>query len=492
MRPHPHLLEISAWPWLERLSREERRYITLADVPAQYWEGIAQQRFDCVFLMGVWRRSVVGREIALREPALIAEYDRTLPGWTEADVVGSPYCIRAYEPGERMGGWHGLDTAREELRERGLSLILDFVPNHTAFDHAWIEEFPERYVLGSVDDYQRAPGDFRPVTIRGRTLYIACGRDPYFPPWTDVAQLNYFNPETRDAVRTMLRTIASHCDGVRCDMAMLVFNDVFDRTWRRILRERWDALPTEFWPETTRMIPELIYVAEVYWNLENRILDEGFQFAYDKRFLDALHAPHRPRRITGLLAANDPDPARLCRFIENHDEPRSAAVLGEQLPAAACVLATSPGMRFFFDGQREGRRIKMPVQLGRWPDEVVDAGIQDMYDRVLDFASHAVLHDGVWHILNVSAGGDETWANVVAHRWRSEDSLVVIVANLGDITSQAHVDVAGDLPAGEAFDFEDRLTGDAYRWARDPLCARGLWVRLQPGRAHLFTVRSSQ
>jgi hypothetical protein len=69
---------------------------------------------------------------------------------------------------------------------------------------------------------------------------------------------------------------------------------------------------------------------------------------------------------------------------------------------------------------------------------------------------------------------------------------VVIVANLGDITSQAHVDVAGDLPAGEAFDFEDRLTGDAYRWARDPLCARGLWVRLQPGRAHLFTVRSSQ
>src|SRR5690349_5928022 len=133
MRNHPHLLEISAWPWLERLSRGAGRFITLADVPSASWDGIAQDGFDCVFLMGVWRRSIVGREIALSEPALVAEYDRVLPGWTEGDVVGSPYCIRAYEPDERMGGWRGLDSAREELRKRGVSLVLDFVPNHTAF-----------------------------------------------------------------------------------------------------------------------------------------------------------------------------------------------------------------------------------------------------------------------------------------------------------------------------------------------------------------------
>jgi len=492
MRNHPHLFEISAWPWLERLSRGAGRFITLGDVPSASWDRIAQDGFDCVFLMGVWRRSIVGREIALSEPALVAEYDRVLPGWTEDDVVGSPYCIRAYEPDERMGGWRGLDSAREELRKRGVSLVLDFVPNHTAFDHAWIEESPERYVLGSVDDYQHAATDFRPVAVRGRTVYVACGRDPYFPPWTDVAQLNYFNPETRDAVRTTVRTIASHCDGVRCDMAMLVFNDVFDRTWRRILRDRWDVLPTEFWRETTRMIPELTYIAEVYWNLERRILDEGFQFAYDKRFLDALHGPHAPRRIAGLLAANDPDPARLCRFIENHDEPRSAAVLGDHLSAAACLMATIPGMRFFFDGQREGRRVKAPVQLGRWPDEPANGGTQDLYDRALAFGGQAVLHDGLWHILEVSAGGDDTWVNIVAHRWRFEDSLAVVVANLGDIASQAHVDVAGDLPAGDAFDFEDRLTGSTYRWTRDALCARGLWVRLDAGRAHLFVVRPGE
>jgi hypothetical protein len=155
-------------------------------------------------------------------------------------------------------------------------------------------------------------------------------------------------------------------------------------------------------------------------------------------------------------------------------------------------MATLPGMRFFFDGQREGRRIRTPVQLGRWPDEAVDPQVQGLHGRVLEFASEPVLHDGVWRILNVSPGGDHSWGNVVAYRWRLEESLAIIVANLGDIPSQAHVAVAGDLPDGAEFDFVDRLTGESYRWARDSLNARGLWVRLEPGRAHLFTVNRVQ
>jgi len=489
MQSHPHLFQISAWPWLERLSSAEGRHITLAEVPPTYWDHIAQDGFDCVFLMGVWRRSRIGREIALRHADLIGEYDRVLPGWTDADVVGSPYCIQAYEPDDRMGGWRGLDAARRELQNRGISLILDFVPNHTAFDHVWVEQSPERYVLGTADDYQQAPGDFRAMAIGGRTVYIACGRDPYFPPWTDVAQLNYFNPDTRDAMRTTLRTVASHCDGVRCDMAMLVFNDVFDRTWRRILRDQWNVPATEFWRQTTWMIPQPIYLAEVYWNLEDRVLDEGFQFAYDKRFLDVLHRPDRARHLRGLLGLSVPDPARLCRFIENHDEPRSAASLGDQLPAALCLMATLPGMRFFFDGQSEGRHIRTPVQLRRWPDEAVDPLIQHLHRRVLEFANGPVLHHGVWRILNVSSGGDDSWGNVLAYRWRLEEAVAVIVVNLGEVTSQAHVDVAGDLPDGPEFNFADQITGESYRWARDVLDTRGLWVRLQAGRAHLFTVR---
>ena len=488
MRRHPLLFEISAWPWLERLSHEEQRVVTLATVPGNRWDRIAEDGFDALFLMGVWRRSAIGRDIARADRGIVAEYDRILPGWTEADVPGSPYSIQAYEPDDRIGGWQGLDTARHELKSRGISLILDFVPNHTGFDHAWIADYPERYVLGTEEDQRLAPADFRSVDVRGRPVSIACGRDPYFAPWTDVAQLNYFNPDTRLAVQATLRDISAHCDGVRCDMAMLVLNDVFDRTWRRLLRDDWPRPATEFWPETTRMLPELLYLAEVYWGLEGRLLDQGFTFAYDKRLLDGLHSPQRAAHTRDLLSASFPDPSRLARFLENHDEPRSAATLGGLLAAAASVLVSLPGMRFFFDGQLEGRRIKVPVQLARWPEESPDEAVCALYKRALTFARDEVLHEGDWKLLTVSAAGDPSFADIVAYRWRSADALALVTVNLGAATSWAHVEIGGDLFPGEAFDFEDRLTDATYRWTRDALLDRGLYVQLEAGGAHLFNV----
>src|SRR5262249_36304148 len=98
VRQHPHLLEISAWPWLTRLSEVYQRTVTRGEVPAEEWDRIAARGFDLVYLMGVWRRSDVGRQMARTDLGLLAEYDHTLPGWTMADVVGSPYCIKAYEP----------------------------------------------------------------------------------------------------------------------------------------------------------------------------------------------------------------------------------------------------------------------------------------------------------------------------------------------------------------------------------------------------------
>jgi hypothetical protein len=488
MRKHPHLIEISAWPWLERLSHAEQRVVTLATVPANRWDRIAEDGFDVLFLMGVWRRSAIGRDIARADRGMVAEYDRVLPGWTDADVPGSPYSIQAYEPDDRMGGWQGLDTARRELKSRGISLILDFVPNHTGFDHVWITDHPERYVLGTEEDQRVAPAHFRSVDVHGRPVPIACGRDPYFAPWTDVAQLNYFNPGTRLAMQATLRDISAHCDGVRCDMAMLVLNDVFDQTWRRLLRDDWPRPATEFWSETTRMLPELLYLAEVYWGLEGRLLDQGFTFAYDKRLLDGLHSPDRAAHTRDVLSASWPSPSRLARFIENHDEPRSAATLEGLLAAAVSLLVSVPGMRFFFDGQLEGRRIKVPVQLGRWPEESPDEAVCALYKRALAFARDEVLHKGEWKLLTVSSAGDPSFADIVAYRWRSSEALALVAVNLGAATSQAHVAIDGDLFPGEAFDFEDRLTGATYRWTRDALLDRGLYVRLEAGRAHLFTV----
>jgi hypothetical protein len=482
-RRHPHLYELSAWPWLERLSRREGRVVTLADVPPADWNALASQGFDFVFLMGVWQRSAVGRDIARRDPDLRHEYDRALPAWSESDVPGSPYCIDAYVPEARMGGWAGLECARRELRARGVGLVLDYVPNHTGFDHPWVSAHPERYVLGTADDGRMRPGEFR----RAGAHLVACGRDPFFPPWRDVAQLNYFNPETRAAMRGTLREIARHCDGVRCDMAMLVLTDVFERTWRHVLRDRWPRPSSEFWPEATREVPSLIYLAEVYWDLEWTLQQQGFHFTYDKRLLDRLRAA-QGEDVRLHLTADAPFRDRLVRFLENHDEARSAAVFGTRLPAAATLAATLPGLRFFFDGQLTGARLRVPVQLGRWPDEPADPSIADLYRVLLTATGQPIFHDGEWQLLDVSRVGDVPFPGLIAYRWRLGRELAIVVVNVGDSPAEGHVAVAADLPDGDEFDFHDRVGGETYRWGRQSLVSHGLYVRLLPGQAHVFVV----
>ena len=481
---HPHLFEISAWPWLERLSARENRYVTLDTVPARDWDGIANSGFTQVFLMGVWSRSPLGRELAVEDDGLRREYDRALPGWTAADVPGSPYCINTYAPDRRMGGWASLDVARRELNARGIALLLDFVPNHTAFDHPWTRQHPQRYVQGSEDDLRAAAADFRVV---GEAI-IACGRDPNLPPWRDVAQLNYFNADTRRAMAAELRVIAAHCDGVRCDMAMLVLNDVFDRTWRWILRDRWPRPREEFWPTIIPAFSEMVFLAEVYWDLEWTLQQQGFHYTYDKRLLDRLRSSS-PRDVRGHLQADTAYSERLVRFLENHDEERSASTLASRLPAAAALFATLPGMRFYFDGQLQGRRTRFPVQLGRWANETIDPQLEATYGRLLTTTAAPLFHVGEWKLLEIASAGDETFLDLIAYRWRLDGELAVIIINLAGGAACGHVPLVADLPRAESFEFVDELNAAAYHRTRRSLDARGLYVRLESGQAHVFIVQ---
>ncbi|HXW06625.1 MAG TPA: alpha-amylase family glycosyl hydrolase [Vicinamibacterales bacterium] len=482
---HPHLLELSAWPWLERLSLRYGRGVSLATVPSAEWDALKDRGFHLVFLMGVWQRSPLSRRIALDDPDLRAEYSHVLPDWTAEDVIGSPYSVQAWAPDGRMGAWAGVDAARRELNARGMGLLLDFVPNHLAFDHDWITLFPERFVTGDASDLLARPAHFRQVATVSGPRIIACGRDPHFLPWTDVAQLNYFNPATRTAMIEVLAEIAAHCDGVRCDMSMLVLNEVFSRTWRPVLRDEWPTLPEEFWPQATNAVPDLLYLAEVYWDLEWTLQQQGFHYTYDKRLLDRLLAAPT-RDVRGHLMADAAYRDRLARFLENHDEPRSAAVFGDALPAAATMVATLPGLRFFFDGQTEGRRLRTPLQLARWPDEAEDEAVRDVYARLLATTRAPLFHEGTWSLLDVRPAGDGRHDDLIAYRWRLGGELAVVVVNLGSAAAEAHVGIAGDLPAGESFAFTDRLCGRTWHVNRHDLDSRGLYVRLEAGQAHLF------
>jgi hypothetical protein len=405
------------------------------------------------------------------------------------DIPGSPYCIQAYEPDDRMGGWKGLDRCRVELADRGMSLVLDFVPNHLGFDHDWIRTNPEYFVEGTLDNYRAEPMLYHPIEDAdgGTVRFIACGRDPFFPPWRDVAQLNYFNPATRDAMIAVLGTIAQHCDGVRCDMAMLVLNDVFAQTWQQRVDLMWGVPAAEFWPEATRRAP-MIYLAEVYWDREFQLQQQGFDFTYDKRLLDRLHHgdPHQAR---GHLRADPAYSARLARFLENHDEARSVNEFGHRIKAAAALTFTLPGLRFFFEGQLEGASVHAPVQLGRWPDDPDRADIRDLYARLMTAIDAPLFHDGEWSLLEVDGAGDATNNDLIAFAWRKGTDMAIVTANVSRQDAQGLVRV-DDLPNGDTFELQDQLADQRYRWTRGDL-EHGLYVRLTSGDAHLFLVTSA-
>ena len=116
-------------------------------------------------------------------------------------MVGSPFSIQDYSPDPRIATAESLSEVHNQLRKRGMGLILDFVPNHTGFDHGWMAQHPDRYIQGSEDDFRRDPAAFYLLESEDdEHLFVARGRDPYFAPWSDVAQLNYFNPECREGM----------------------------------------------------------------------------------------------------------------------------------------------------------------------------------------------------------------------------------------------------------------------------------------------------
>ena len=490
MRTHPHLYEISAWPWLEKLSRQENRRVTLADVPASAWDAIEKSGMDCVYLMGVWKRSAVGRLMGRTDPSLIAEYDRGLPGWEMRDVPGSPYCIQAYEPDDRMGGWKALDKTREELSDRGMSLILDFVPNHTGFDHEWVRTNPEYYVQGTLDNYRAEPILYHPIEDQDGTTvrFIACGRDPFFAPWRDVAQLNYFNPGTRGAMIGVLQTIAKHCDGVRCDMAMLVLNDIFSKTWAHLLADQ--TFPEgEFWSDAIAALPaDFLWMAEVYWDMEWRLQQLGFNYTYDKRLYDRLESA-APHEIRAHLSGDGAYQSRMARFLENPDEPRSAKTFGRaRLPGLATLLATLPGLRFFHQGQFEGKTLHLPMPLNAAADEAPDLELAKTYEKILAIAAQPIFHLGEWRLLDVGADSDGSHEQLIAYRWRRDGEYKLIVINLAGHAAQGRIPLADELAPSAQYNLFDELSDTAYLRERQDLLAQGLYVRLEAYGAHIFSI----
>ena len=486
-RPHPHLYEINTWTWLEQLSARLGKNINLAEVPDSEWDALAALGFNIVWLMGVWQRSPISRRMNAENPANAAQFSLALPYWKPADVISSAYSITGYVPDARIGNWAALHAAREKLRARGIGLFLDFVGNHTALDHPWMLEHPEFYVQASPEEFQKDPSLYYTQSTKQGPQYIALAKDPYFPPWQDVAQLNHFNPGLRAAQLADLRTIAAHCDGIRCDMAMLQLSDIFNANWRHLLGDTPQP-EKEFWTEAHAAVPRLSLLAEAYWGTEQHLLDLGFSYSYDKTLYDALRDHNIPqireRLANSLERQND-----FARFMENHDEQRRAIVFpNDRLAADGTLLGTLPGMRFYHQGELEGRRIHMPITLRIAADEPPDPISKNFFQKILQITRQDVFHEGKWNLLDVAPEGGAPTDALLVYEWRSPKAWKIIAVNLAAYASQGRVHLADRVSPSINYIFNDELNKVRYDRTGEELYNIGLFIRRDPFQAHLFDI----
>ncbi|MDB5047170.1 MAG: alpha amylase catalytic region [Fibrobacteres bacterium] len=500
---HPTLYQINTRVTLTELSRSLGRPATLDDVSDAYLDEMRAKGFRWLWFLGLWQTGEAARAISLSNPGLRKEYARELPDFRDEDVRGSPFAVKAYRTNKDFGGDEALARLRARMSGHGLKLLADFVVNHCAPDNPLANSHPEYFIQGDEADLAREPrnwGRFPRGAGKGEQI-LAYGRDPYFPGWPDTLQLNYRHPACREAMTGELLEIAKRCDGVRCDMAMLVQPDVFERTWGNRATPRDGASPATgpFWPGAISRVKavhaDFLFIAEVYWDREWELQQAGFDFTYDKRLYDRLVAGSGKSVREHLMAAPDFQ-NRSLRFLENHDEPRAADAFPDAMHRAAAVIGFFvPGLRLFHDGEFAGRRVHISMHLGRRPDEPDLPEWEKFYGDILACLRRKEDHDGTWSLAQLQPAweGNPTWNQFTAFTWRMDGGNTLLgVVNYGPNRGQCYAkfDLAG-LDGGR-IRLKDMLGEVEYIRDAADLERKGMYFDMPGWGYHLFETTASK
>jgi hypothetical protein len=304
---------------------------------------------------------------------------------------------------------------------------------------------------------------------------------PDSEPWQDVAQLNAFSSGLRQAAIDTLHSIAEQCDGVRCDMAMLLLNRNFENMWgwcvgRHPAKEYWDEVISA----TRSQHPDLLFIAETYWNQEKDLLQLGFDYCYDKdHFYDQIKY-NNVANVHNHLATSLDYQDKLVRFIENHDEERAAAAFSpEKERMAAVMMMTVPGAKLLHEGQFEGRKVHTPVALARRLDEAPDLNLQDFYHKLLTEVKVSGLSRSSWQLCTCEGWDDNsTYVYLLAWCWSQLEERYLVVVNLSQTQSQARVQLPWPELAGKTWQLTDLLSGAVFERDGSEMQTSGLFVDL--------------
>jgi hypothetical protein len=487
---YPSLYQVNTRVWLTELSSTLGRKATLDDIPDAELNRLADMGFDWIWFLSVWTTGKGGRKISLENTEWRRDFETTLPDLREEDIEGSGFAIAEYHVHPALGGDAALKRLHTKLRKRGFKLMLDFIPNHMGPDHKWVEDHPEYFVHGTESDLMEYPQNYIRIKRREDELILAYGRDPYFAGWPDTLQLDYSNPATAEAMTKELRRISGQCDGVRCDMAMLVLPEVFQNTWGRM------AQP--FWTNAIKLVrennPGFCFMAEVYWDMEWNMHQQGFDYAYDKRLYDRLQAGNPDTVRAHFLAGLDYQD-RLARFLENHDEPRAASAFNQQKHEAAAVLTFfSPGLRFFHQGQLEGRKKRISPHLVRAPKEPIDVDLHMFYTKLISNLKNHVFRNGWWHLLQCDPAwdGNGTWDAFLVFSWEGNHGVrMLVTVNFAPHASQCYVLLPFPDLVGHEVQLRDTMGTILYDRNGSELLVKGLYLDLPAWGYHIFEVNVS-
>ena len=404
--PKVVMIAKNSFVWLNQLSKQYGRQIERLDqIPDETLDQLASWGFTGLWLIGLWERSDASRQI------------KQMCG--NPDAVSSAYSLARYQIAERLGGELSYHNLSQRCGARGIRLASDMVPNHMGIDSDWVYEHPDWFVQTdqspfpaysfngadlstrpgtsiNLEDHYYSRSDAAVVFKHydhgnGRTRYIYHGNDGTSMPWNDTAQLNYLNPEVREAVIQTILSVARKFPIIRFDAAMTLTKKHYQRLWfpqpgsggdipsraeHAMTRETFDAaMPEEFWREVVQRVadevPDTLLLAEAFWLMEGYFVRTlGMHRVYNSAFMNMLRNEENEkyRQLIKNTLVYDPEILkRYVNFMNNPDEKTAVEQYGkgDKYFGICTLLSTMPGLPMFGHGQIEGYSEKYGMEYYR-------------------------------------------------------------------------------------------------------------------------------
>lgn len=321
--------------------------------------------------------------------------------------VGSPYAIKDYKGvNTEFGNLEDLRNLVKEAHKRDMAVILDWVANHTAWDHPWIQN---------------------------KAWYKQNAAGEIISPdsWTDVAKLNYDSQNMRKEMINAMKywVLAANVDGYRCDHT--------------------DGVPADFWKQAIdelNKIPnrKIVMFAE---GVRNDLFSSGFQMNFGWNFYSKLKDVYNKNQGAATLAAanttdyqNMTGDNQVLRFTSNHDDNAwdntPIAIFNGKQGAMTAFLLTSymGGVPMIYNGQEVASPLKLSFFVNTPIDWSINPEVTQEYKKIIALRkqSVAIKRGTINHYQNNS--------DVVAFKKTSGSEEIVVLANVRNQSINYNVD----------------------------------------------------